>query len=167
MINRMRQLWAPWRMEFIKGEKPSECFLCQAAAAEPARDDELRIVARTKKSLAIMNRFPYNNGHLLVAPRSHLARLDELDQESAIDLTLLTQLALRALQAALHPDGFNIGINQGKVAGAGVADHVHQHIVPRWDGDTNFMPVLGDVKVMNQHLDSSFKEIRAQFERTT
>jgi ATP adenylyltransferase len=167
MINAMRQLWAPWRVEFIKGPRASECFFCEAAAAPEQRDAELHVVARTARSIVIMNRYPYNNGHLLVAPRAHLASLEKLDRESATDLTLLTQRALRALQVALQPDGFNLGINQGKVAGAGVADHVHQHLVPRWDGDTNFMPVIGDVKVMNEHLDSSYRQIREQFEKTT
>jgi ATP adenylyltransferase len=125
------------------------------------------VLARTRKSLAIMNLYPYNNGHLLVAPRSHLASLERLDPEGATDLITLTQLALRALQAALHPDGFNLGINQGPVAGAGIAAHLHQHVVPRWDGDTNFMPVIGEVKVMNEHLDSSYRQIRDAFEKTT
>ena len=163
----MRQLWAPWRVEFIKGEKPPGCFFCEAAEAGPQRDAELHVLARTEWSLAIMNRYPYNNGHLMVAPRAHLATLEQLPPESAIDLTQVTQRSLRALRAVLKPDGFNLGINQGKVAGAGVADHVHQHVVPRWDGDTNFMPVIGDVKVMNEHLDSSYRQIRDAFEKTT
>ncbi|MDQ6884664.1 MAG: HIT domain-containing protein [Candidatus Dormibacteraeota bacterium] len=161
----MRQIWAPWRGEFITGPKPSSCFLCEAATASPVRDAELHVLARTASSLAILNRYPYNNGHLLVAPRAHLARLQDLPGETAIDLTLLSQRALRALAATLKPEGFNLGINQGKVAGAGVADHVHQHIVPRWSGDTNFMPVLSDVKVMNEHLDASYEAIRQGFER--
>ncbi len=163
----MRQIWAPWRGEFITGPKPSGCFLCEAAAAPPERDAELHILARTASSLAILNRYPYNNGHLLVAPRAHLARLQDLPGESAIDLTLLTQRALRALGATLNPEGLNIGINQGKVAGAGVADHVHQHVVPRWNGDTNFMPVMAETKVMNEHLDASYQAIRRGFDQVT
>jgi ATP adenylyltransferase len=167
MINPMRQLWAPWRVDFIKGPRPSECFFCEAADAPERRDAELHVLSRTNRSLVLMNLYPYNNGHLLVAPRRHLGSLEQLDLESANDLTMLTQRALRALGAALQPDGFNLGINQGKVAGAGVADHVHQHVVPRWDGDTNFMPVIGDVKVMNEHLDSSYRQIREQFDKIT
>ncbi|HEY8737010.1 MAG TPA: HIT domain-containing protein [Candidatus Dormibacteraeota bacterium] len=163
----MRQLWAPWRVEFIKGEKPPGCFFCEAAEAGPQRDAELHVLARTEWSLAIMNRYPYNNGHLMVAPRAHLATLEQLPPESAIDLTQVTQRSLRALRAVLKPDGFNLGINQGKVAGAGVADHVHQHVVPRWDGDTNFMPVIAEVKVMNEHLDASYRAIREGFDRLT
>jgi len=161
----MRQLWAPWRVEFIKGEKPPGCFFCEAAEAGPQRDAELHVLARTEWSLAIMNRYPYNNGHLMVAPRAHLATLEQLPPESAIDLTQVTQRSLRALRAVLKPDGFNLGINQGKVAGAGVADHVHQHVVPRWDGDTNFMPVIAEVTVMNEHLDASYRAIREGFDR--
>ena len=163
----MRQLWAPWRVDFIKGPKATGCFFCEAAVAAADRNAELHVLARTDRSLVILNRYPYNNGHLLVAPRAHVASFDRLDRESAIDLTLLTQRALRALQAALEPDGFNLGVNQGKVAGAGVADHVHQHLVPRWEGDTNFMPVVADVKVMNEHLDASYRTIREAFDRIT
>jgi ATP adenylyltransferase len=163
----MRQLWAPWRVEFIKGKKQPGCFFCEAAAAGAERDAELHVLARTEWSLAIMNRYPYNNGHLMVAPRAHLAALEQLPSESAVDLTRLTQRALRALRAVLKPDGFNLGINQGKVAGAGVADHVHQHVVPRWDGDTNFMPVVAEVKVMNEHLDASYRAIREGFAELT
>jgi ATP adenylyltransferase len=163
----MRQLWAPWRVEFIKRPKAPGCFFCEAAEAGAERDAELLVLARTDSSLAIINRYPYNNGHLMVAPRAHLATLDQLSLESAVDLMRLTQRSLRALTAVLKPDGFNLGINQGQVAGAGVADHVHQHVVPRWDGDTNFMPVIAEVKVMNEHLDASYRAIREGFDRLT
>ena len=161
----MRQLWAPWRLEFIKGDKPSGCFLCEAADADGSRDAELLVLARTDLALAILNRYPYNNGHLMVAPRAHVATLDELPSETANAVTALSQRALRVLRAALQPDGFNLGINAGKVAGAGVADHMHQHIVPRWDGDTNFMPVLAETKVLNEHLAASYQELRKSFDR--
>ena len=163
----MRQLWAPWRVDFITGPKASGCFFCEAAQAPPERDAALHVLARTEHCLVIMNKYPYNNGHLLIAPRAHLGSLVDLPQPATFDLASLTQRALRALADTLQPDGFNLGINQGKVAGAGVADHVHQHVVPRWDGDTNFMPVVGDVKVMNEHLDSSYRAIRAGFDRAT
>ncbi|GAC1481457.1 MAG: HIT domain-containing protein [Candidatus Dormibacteria bacterium] len=163
----MRQIWAPWRVDFIKGPKSLRCFLCDAAEAAPERDAELHILARTELCLVMMNKYPYNNGHLMVAPRAHLANLTDLPQASTIELALLTQRALRVLTATLAPDGFNLGVNQGKVAGAGVADHVHQHVVPRWDGDTNFMPVVSGVKVMNEHLDASYRAIREGFDRVT
>jgi len=161
----VRQLWAPWRLEFIKGDRPSGCFLCEAAVADASRDAELLVLARTDRALAILNRYPYNNGHLMVAPRAHLATLDELPSESANAVMALSQRALRVLRAALRPDGFNLGINMGKVAGAGVADHLHQHIVPRWGGDTNFMPVLAETKVLNEHLAASYQELRESFDQ--
>ena len=161
----MQQLWAPWRMEFIKAPKPSGCFFCEAAAAEPAADPDHLVLARSDLSLVMLNRYPYNNGHLMIAPRAHLANLEELPAATAGDLMRLTQRSLRALRQVLTPEGFNLGINAGKVAGAGVADHVHQHVVPRWDGDTNFMPVIAEVKVMNEHLDASYRAIREGFDR--
>jgi ATP adenylyltransferase len=165
MIQPVQHLWAPWRMEFIKGPKPTECFFCEAAGADPATDQQHLVLARTELSLAMLNRYPYNNGHLLVAPRAHLANLEDLPQATAHDLITLTQRSLRVLRQVLSPQGFNLGINAGKIAGAGVADHVHQHVVPRWDGDTNFMPVIGETKVLNEHLARSFEELHAGFQR--
>lgn len=163
----MEQLWAPWRLEFIKGPKPAGCFFCEAAAAPAAGDADHLVVARTLHSIAILNRYPYNNGHLMVAPRAHLDSLDRLSSEQAVDIMALTQRSLRVLRSVLKPEGFNLGVNQGKVAGAGVADHVHQHVVPRWDGDTNFMPVLAAVKVLNEHLEASYRVIREGFDTLT
>jgi ATP adenylyltransferase len=164
MIQPMQHLWAPWRMEFIKGPKPSGCFFCEAAAADPSRDAEHLVLARTPAALAMLNRYPYNNGHLMVAPKAHLANLEDLPPLSANEVTALTQRALRVLREVLSPDGFNLGINAGKIAGAGVADHVHQHIVPRWGGDTNFMPVVGETKILNEHLTNSYLKLRAGFD---
>lgn len=152
-------------MEFIRGPKPPGCFFCDAASADPAQDPDHYVVARTSDCLALLNLYPYNNGHLMVAPRQHVANLEELERHTAADMMALTQKALGVLRQVLKPDGFNLGFNLGKVAGAGVADHVHQHVVPRWEGDTNFLPVLSDVKVMSQHLRTSYEEIRAGFER--
>jgi len=167
MIQPMQHLWAPWRMEFIKGPKPSGCFFCEAAAADPADDPAYLVLARTTLSLAILNRYPYNNGHLMVAPKAHLANLEELPAATANDVTALTQRSLRVLRDVLSPQGFNLGINAGKIAGAGVTDHVHQHVVPRWDGDTNFMPVVAETKVLNEYLTTSYQELRAGFDRLT
>jgi ATP adenylyltransferase len=152
-------------MEFIKAPKPPGCFLCDAAAGDPARDAELLVLARTELSLALLNRYPYNNGHLMVAPKAHLASLEDLPAPAANDVMALTQRAVRVVRQVLTPDGFNLGINSGKAAGAGVADHVHQHVVPRWGGDTNFMPVVADTKVLNEHLTKSYAELRAGFDR--
>lgn len=151
-------------MEFIKGPKPSGCFFCDAANAAPDRDRELLVLARTELVLAMLNRYPYNNGHLMVAPRAHVANLDDLPASTANELTALTQRSLRVLRKALRPEGFNLGINSGKVGGAGVADHVHQHVVPRWNGDTNFMPVVAETKVLNEHLTTSYQELREAFD---
>ncbi|TME47113.1 MAG: HIT domain-containing protein [Chloroflexi bacterium] len=161
----MQHLWAPWRMDFIKGPKPDGCFFCEAAAANAARDAELLVLARTELALALLNRYPYNNGHLMVAPRAHLANLEDLPAATASAVTALTQRSLRVLRQVLKPQGFNLGINAGKIAGAGVADHVHQHIVPRWDGDTNFMPVVAETKILNEHLTTSYQELRAAFDQ--
>jgi len=165
MIQPMQHLWAPWRMEFIKGPKPAGCFFCAAAAADPADDETYLVLARTNLSLALLNRYPYNNGHLMVAPNAHLAHLEDLPAATANDVTALTQRSLRVLREVLSPQGFNLGINAGKIAGAGVADHVHQHVVPRWDGDTNFMPVVAETKVLNEYLTTSYQALRAGFDR--
>jgi ATP adenylyltransferase len=165
MIQPMQHLWAPWRMEFINAPKPSSCFFCEAAAADPATDPDHLVLARSDLSLVMLNRYPYNNGHLMIAPRAHLANLEELPATAAGDLMRLTQRSLRVLRQALSPQGFNLGINAGKIAGAGVADHVHQHVVPRWDGDTNFMPVVADTKVLNESLTVSYQQLRAAFDQ--
>ena len=161
----MQHLWAPWRMEFIKGPKPSGCFFCEAAAADPSDDAQLLVLARGKLALAILNRYPYNNGHLMIAPNAHLANLEDLPAATADDVMALTQRSLRVLRQVLSPQAFNLGINAGKTAGAGVADHVHQHVVPRWDGDTNFMPIVADTKVLNESLTVSYRQLRAGFDR--
>jgi len=161
----MQHLWAPWRNEFIKGPKPEGCFFCAAAAADPSQDADYLVLARRDLALVILNRFPYNNGHLMVAPTAHLANLEELPPATANEVMALSQRALRVLRQVLSPHGFNLGINGGKVAGAGVADHVHQHVVPRWDGDTNFMPILADTKILNESLTTSYQELRAGFDR--
>ena len=165
MIQPMEHLWAPWRMEFIKGPRPSGCFFCEAAAAGPSDDARHLVLARGELALVMLNRYPYNNGHLMVAPTAHVANLEELPPSTANDVMALTQRSLRVLRLVLSPQGFNLGINAGKIAGAGVADHVHQHVVPRWDGDTNFMPVVAQAKVLNESLTKSYQELRAGFDR--
>jgi ATP adenylyltransferase len=165
MIQAMQHLWAPWRMEFIKGPKPSGCFFCEAAAADPSNDADHLVLARGELALAILNRYPYNNGHLMIAPNAHLANLEDLPAATAIEVMALTQRSLRVLRQVLAPQGFNLGINAGKTAGAGVADHVHQHVVPRWDGDTNFMPIVADTKILNESLTVSYQQLRAGFDR--
>lgn len=156
----MRQLWAPWRMAYIQddGERPAGCIFCVKAAED--RDDENLIILRSEKCYALLNLFPYNNGHLMIAPYQHVPSISDLDPETLTDLMTTAQRCLSALQKSMGPQGYNMGINQGAAAGAGIADHVHFHVVPRWIGDTNFMPVLADVKVMPEYLQTTLRQIR-------
>jgi ATP adenylyltransferase len=161
----MDALWAPWRMEFIHAEKPSGCIFCQFPAQVGAEADRKNLIlGRTERSFAILNKFPYNNGHLMVVPRRHTADFVGLDAEELADLHGLLRLAVELVGQAYHPEGLNVGMNLGKCAGAGIADHLHYHVVPRWNGDTNFMPVLGATKVMIEHLDESFRKLRPLFD---
>jgi ATP adenylyltransferase len=154
----LEQLWAPWRLAYVAKDKPPSaeepCFLCEGLAAA---DDRRNLIAlRTPASVVVLNRFPYNNGHLLVAPRAHKGRLDELSPEEILDTQHTLSRMLGALDGLMRPDGYNIGLNLGRAAGAGLPGHLHWHIVPRWQGDTNFMPVLADVKVIVQSLDALY-----------
>jgi ATP adenylyltransferase len=159
----MDQLWAPWRLAYVASAKPpaegDPCFICRGLAE---RDDRANLVAlRTARSAVVLNRFPYNNGHLLIAPQAHKGQLHELTAEELLDgqQTLIRMLAV--LDKLMHPEGYNIGLNLGRVAGAGLPGHVHWHIVPRWNGDTNFMPVFTDVKVIAQALDALYDALVA------
>jgi ATP adenylyltransferase len=137
-------------MEYIQGEKSGACFLCAAAAGED--DAASLVVHRARQSFVILNRFPYNAGHVMVVPLAHRPRIADLEDAAVLELMRLVDHTIDVMDAVLHADGYNIGVNLGRAAGAGVEDHVHIHVVPRWAGDTNFMPVLGDVKVMPEHL---------------
>jgi ATP adenylyltransferase len=152
-------------MAFIDAPRPAGCFLCEAARAEPKEDPDHLVVAREAQAFAILNRYPYNSGHLMVAPYLHTGDLARLPAEVAAAVTALSQRALRVLQAVLTPEGYNLGFNLGRVAGAGVVDHLHQHVVPRWNGDTNYMPVLAEVKVLPEHLQATYAKVRAGFDR--
>lgn len=157
-------LFAPWRMEYIRSLEGGDggCFLCAAAAAATEADDRRRLVLwRTAHSLVLINRFPYNNGHLLIAPLAHKAELEELDPDEGRDLTLQTAECVRLLKRAVSAQGFNIGMNLGKCAGAGLPGHLHQHVVPRWAGDTNFMSVVGEVRVVPQAMSQLYDELLA------
>jgi ATP adenylyltransferase len=160
----MEHLWAPWRLAYITVAKSLEdkqvCFLCRDLAEN---DDRKNLVAlRTPHSMVVLNRFPYNTGHLLVAPHRHKGRLDELSPEEHLDLMQTLQRLVAVLDDLVKPDGYNIGVNLGRSAGAGLPGHLHWHIVPRWDGDTNFMPVLADVKVMVQSLDALYDLLKTR-----
>jgi ATP adenylyltransferase len=148
----MKHLWAPWRVAYVAGPKAEGCVFCEA----PQRDDRTaHIVHRGTHGYLILNRYPYNSGHLMAVPYRHVARLDGLSPAEAEALMNLAALAVGGLEQAMAPQGFNIGFNLGHAAGAGIDEHLHLHIVPRWVGDTNFMPVLGDVKVIPEHLDET------------
>lgn len=148
----MKRLWAPWRMTYIGGIAPSSgCFLCDILGSDT--DTENLIIERRERTFVVLNRFPYNNGHTLVCPNAHKAELDNLTDEEMLELMQATRDTVALLRKVMRPDGFNMGVNIGRVAGAGLPGHVHLHIVPRWDGDTNFMPVLGETKVIPQALE--------------
>jgi ATP adenylyltransferase len=150
------RLWAPWRLEYVstapRPDAAGDCFLCRALAEN--KDRENLIAWRTPRSVVMLNRYPYNNGHLLVAPLAHKAELPDLIDAELLDLQHNLCKMQTTLTAILKPVGFNIGLNLGRVAGAGLPGHLHWHIVPRWNGDTNFMPILGDTKVISQSLDT-------------
>jgi ATP adenylyltransferase len=159
-----RPLFAPWRMDYIKsvvkGEDDEGCFLCQAAAATGEDDRRKRLVLWTTDHMSVLiNRYPYTNGHLLIAPKAHKADLEELTEAEQLDLQRQTTEAVGLLKRAMSPQGFNIGINIGRCAGAGLPGHLHQHVVPRWNGDTNFMGVVGEVRVVPQAMSQLYDEL--------
>lgn len=163
----MDQLWAPWRMAYIsQASRPKvgdECFICRALEENDDRTN--LVVERSALGAVILNRFPYNNGHLLIAPKAHKARLDELSPEETLDLQHTLTAMMQLLEREMRPEGFNVGLNLGKVAGAGLPGHVHWHVVPRWNGDTNFMPVFADVRVIAQSLDALYDLLTAALKR--
>ena len=149
----MKQLWAPWRLEYIKqADEQLGCVFCEAATGD---DEEKLVVHRGELAFVLLNRFPYSSGHLMVASYRHEGEFGELTDDEALEIHHLAQRGIGALAEVYGPQGYNLGWNLGRIAGAGVVDHVHQHIVPRWAGDTNFMPVLADVKVLPEHLAES------------
>lgn len=148
------RLWAPWRLEYIKGPKADECIFCTKPQA--GDDRGTYIVRRGEHCFTILNAFPYNNGHVMVAPYRHVPSIEQLEGRALLELMTMAQDSLGALRRAYGPEGFNLGINQGKVAGAGVEHHVHLHVVPRWGADTNFMPVVSGTRVLPQSLADSY-----------
>jgi len=157
----MDQLWAPWRMEYIAEPKSGECIFC--LPPEIKMDRNRLVLHATDTTLIMLNRFPYTNGHLMVAPRQHTSRLAALPEKSQLELISSLVLCQQVLEKTMKPQGFNVGMNLGKAAGAGVDDHLHIHIVPRWEGDTNFMSVLQDIRVMPEHLLDTFDKLVLHF----
>jgi ATP adenylyltransferase len=154
-----RPLWAPWRIDFIRSEKGEGCFLCGKRDDRSSPDEEL-VVGRGRHVFAILNRYPYNSGHLMIVPYRHIGDIEELEAEELYEMADWLVAAKKALASVLRPQGFNIGFNLGTAAGAGVKDHIHQHLVPRWEGDTNFMPVLGDLRVVPESLTATAALLR-------
>ena len=152
-----RQLWAPWRLEYVSAADEEEgCVFCRALEGD---DAERLVVRRGERAFVLLNKFPYSSGHLMVAPMRHVGEFGELEPDEVAEIHALAACGIDALKDTYGPDGFNLGWNLGRVAGAGVVDHVHLHVVPRWSGDTNFMPVLADVKVIPEHLAESRKRL--------
>lgn len=156
----MECIWAPWRMEYIVKAKESGCILCQKPAAQ---DDEANlIVYRGKNNFVILNSFPYNPGHLMVAPYRHLAQLEDLTDEELVEHFDIVRRSVKLLTEVLKPTAFNIGLNIGKSAGAGIEEHIHTHVVPRWEGDTNFMPVVSNTKVVPEALKATYRKLKVR-----
>lgn len=159
------RLWAPWRLAYVKDaakDQESECIFC---TKPDAGDDEANlIVHRGERCFVILNLFPYTNGHLMIAPFEHVGAIQQIPAETTAEMMALAQRAMDILEDVYAPHGYNVGFNQGRVAGAGVEHHIHMHVVPRWGGDTNFMPVLGDTRVMPQTLDQSYEQLKGKFD---
>lgn len=158
----MEKLWAPWRIDYILSEKPPGCIFCDKPAE--SRDEDNYILYRGKYNFIILNAFPYNNGHMMVIPYRHTDTLSGWTAEERQEMMELADLCVELLRKAMHPDGFNLGVNMGLVGGAGVADHIHMHIVPRWNGDTNFMPVISDTRVISEGLQATYKKLKETLE---
>ena len=153
----MEFLWAPWRIEYILGEKDEDCIFCYKPKED--RDRENLLLFRGEKNFVMLNKYPYNPGHLMVAPYEHVSSLNALDDEELQEHFKLVSKCAEMLRGEMNPEGFNIGINMGKVAGAGIEEHIHTHIVPRWNGDTNFMPVFSDIRVVPEALEATFDKL--------
>ena len=161
------RLWSPWRMEYIGrgegGEETKGCVFCDLPAADPGQDQANHLLARGEVSFVLLNAFPYNPGHLMAAPYRHIGDYLDLTPDELAEMTAFAGRAIRAMREDAGPHGFNLGMNLGQVAGAGIADHLHLHLVPRWGGDTNFMPVVGRTKVLPELLEETYRRLRPHF----
>ncbi|NPA40165.1 MAG: HIT domain-containing protein [Thermodesulfobacteria bacterium] len=155
-------LWAPWRGEYVSGKKDPGCIFCPPEG--PLPDPERLILYRDENVLVIMNKFPYNVGHLLISPRRHVANLEDLTEKELLYMMRMCQEAIKILRKVLNPHGFNVGFNLGKVAGAGYPDHIHLQLVPRWEGDVNFLAVLDEVRVVSTHLKTMYEKLFPLFQ---
>ncbi|WP_297092169.1 HIT domain-containing protein [Thermococcus sp.] len=155
----MKIMWAPWRIEYIRSPKHDGCIFCDFPKEN--RDRERLILYRGEHCFIIMNNYPYNPGHVMIVPYRHVGKWEDLTDQELLEMMQLSQLVIKALRRTMNPHGFNMGVNLGRVAGAGIDDHVHLHIVPRWNGDTNFMPVIADTKVIPESLEEAYDELKA------
>ncbi len=160
----MENLWAPWRIDYILSKKPLDCIFCKMLNEN--RDEENLILVRGNSQIMILNAFPYNNGHMMIVPYRHTSSLEGWSSEEQNEFMEMSNLAISLLKQTLRPDGFNLGINMGQVAGAGIVDHIHLHVVPRWNGDTNFMPVLANTRVISEHLKATYKKLVNKLDET-
>ncbi|KAF0178654.1 MAG: hit histidine triad protein [Nitrospirae bacterium] len=157
----MKALWAPWRIDYILGPKEKECIFCTLPSQGSDRDN--LILHRGKSCYIIMNKYPYNNGHLMVVPYFHTSSFDGLSDEVLAEMNVLTRFSVDCLKKAFRPEGFNVGINIGKAAGAGIEEHLHAHIVPRWGGDANFMASVGEVRIIVEHIMATYDKLSPIF----
>lgn len=172
----MNRIWAPWRGEYVESidsPKSGECIFCREFTPQESTDSDLSskskknpdklVLFTDDKAVVMMNKFPYNNGHVLIAPVTHTSEFETLEVEISNYLTKLINLTITSLKDCYSPDGFNIGMNLGRIAGAGIPDHLHYHVVPRWNGDSNFMPAIGETKVMPEHILKSVEKLKPYF----
>jgi ATP adenylyltransferase len=162
-VGDIKTIWAPWRMQYILSEKTGGCIFCDLPKQDKERDRDNLILYRSSHNFVIMNRYPYNNGHIMVVPYFHTPSFDGLIDETLLDFMKVTHYAVNCMKKAFMPEGFNIGINIGKVAGAGLEEHIHLHMVPRWAGDTSFMTVFGEVRVVPEYIMSTYDKLFAVF----
>ncbi|MDH7480745.1 MAG: HIT domain-containing protein [Armatimonadota bacterium] len=158
----MKRLWAPWRMKYIQQSEMEGCIFCDKPKEN--RDKENLILWRGKTAFIMLNSFPYNPGHLMIAPFKHTADMYDLGEDELLEISQLLRYSVRLLTAEMNPDGFNLGVNLGRPAGAGIEDHLHWHVVPRWNGDTNFMPVIGETKVLPESLEATYEKLKKRIE---
>jgi ATP adenylyltransferase len=162
----MKRLWAPWRMEYILSEeKHKKCLFCDISGAGKSKDKKNLVLYRGKECFVLMNRYPYNNGHVMVVPYCHTPTFEGLKDTVLFDFIKIIDRSVTALKCAINPDGFNMGLNFGKVAGAGVEQHMHFHIVPRWTGDTDSMPIISEMRVMPEHLNKTYSKLSRFFKK--
>lgn len=160
----MKQLWAPWRFSYLQGDDAivDECIFC---AKQSAQDGQEHILYRGKYAFVVLNRYPYNNGHIMIVPYRHTGFIESLEDNVLLEIMQLVKASLNILREVYHPEGFNLGINEGTAAGAGISEHIHFHIVPRWEGDANYMTVIGETRVIPQTLDDVYKILSPLFEK--